>query len=341
MRAVVIANPGRGVESWALVERPVPVPGPGQIRLRVHAVSLNYRDLAIALGFYGGPVKPGLVPGADGAGVVEAVGPGVTRWKVGDRVTSTYFPTWVAGGKREEDGAHQPGAYSNDGLLAEQVVLAEGAVVRAPAHLDWLEASTLPCAGLTAWSALVDSAAAPSAGESVLVQGTGGVSLFAVQMAQAMGLRVLATSSSEAKLQRLRGMGVQETVNYRENPQWAQAVLELTGGRGVDHVVDVGGAATLPQSLQAVRVGGGISVVGILGGINQQIDPLPILIRSVRVAGISVGSTSAFERMNQALESWKLRPVVDEVFPLERAQEALGRLASQEHFGKLVIGLAP
>jgi NADPH:quinone reductase-like Zn-dependent oxidoreductase len=337
MRAVVIEHPGRGVESWALRERPEPTPGPGQVRLRVHAVSLNYRDLAIALGFYGGPVKPGLVPVSDGAGVIDAVGPGVTRWKVGDRVTSTYFPSWVAGAKREQDTASQPGAYSNDGLLAEQVVLAEGAVVRAPEHLDLVEASTLPCAGLTAWSALVDSAAAPPPGGSVLVQGTGGVSLFAAQIAQALGLRVLGTSSSEAKLQRLRGLGVHETVNYRDTPQWAQAALELTGGRGVDHVVDVGGAATLPQSLQAVRMGGGISVVGILGGVGQQIDPLPILARSVRVAGISVGSVSAFEHMNEALQSWKLHPVVDEVFPLERASEALARLAAKEHFGKLVI----
>jgi NADPH:quinone reductase-like Zn-dependent oxidoreductase len=340
MRAVVIEHPGRGVESWALQERPEPVPGPGQVRLRVHAASLNYRDLAIALGFYGGPVRQGLVPVSDGAGVIDAVGPGVTRWKAGDRVTSTYFPTWVGGAKRDEHVAHQPGAYANDGLLAEQVVLAEGAVVRAPRHLDLVEASTLPCAGLTAWSALIDSVAAPPAGGSVLVQGTGGVSLFAVQMAQALGLRVIATSSSEAKLERLRGLGVRETLNYRQTPQWGQAVLELTDGRGVDHVVDVGGAQTLAQSLQAVRVGGGISVVGILGGVGQQIDPLPILARSVRVAGISVGSVSALERMNEALESWKLRPVVDEVFPLERAAEGLAKLAAGEHFGKIVVQVA-
>jgi NADPH:quinone reductase-like Zn-dependent oxidoreductase len=340
MRAVVIEHPGRGVESWALQERPEPVPGPGQVRLRVHAASLNYRDLAIALGFYGGPVRQGLVPVSDGAGVIDAVGPGVTRWKVGDRVTSTYFPTWAGGAKRDEHVAHQPGAYANDGLLAEQVVLAEGAVVRAPRHLDLVEASTLPCAGLTAWSALIDSVAAPPAGGSVLVQGTGGVSLFAVQMAQALGLRVIATSSSEAKLERLRGLGVRETLNYRQTPQWGQAVLELTDGRGVDHVVDVGGAQTLAQSLQAVRVGGGISVVGILGGVGQQIDPLPILARSVRVAGISVGSVSALERMNEALESWKLRPVVDEVFPLERAAEGLAKLAAGEHFGKIVVQVA-
>jgi NADPH:quinone reductase-like Zn-dependent oxidoreductase len=337
MRAIVIRRPGAALEAWELVERPIPTVGPGQVWVRVHAASLNNRDLMIARGVYGGPLASDLVPLADGAGEVVALGAGVTKWKVGDRVASSYFQTWHSGPFHTSYFGHQLGARSHDGMLAEYVLLSEHGIVSVPAHLSYEEAATLPCAALTAWSSLAESANRPPAGGTVLVQGTGGVSIFASQLALARGLRVLATTSSDQKARRLRELGVDEVINYREHPAWHDEVLRRTDGEGVDHIIEVGGAGTLASSLQALKPGGTIALIGLLTGLGEQVDPMPILFRGLRVEGIVVGSVSAFENMNRALSSYGLRPVLDEVFPLERARDALTKLAAGKHFGKLVV----
>ncbi|MGK3994432.1 zinc-dependent alcohol dehydrogenase family protein [Sorangium sp. So ce1024] len=339
MKAVIIRKNASDIDAWTLAERPAPTPGPGEVLVRVRAASINYRDLMIARGLFGGDRKDDLVPLADAAGEVVALGAGVRRWKAGDRVLSTYFPTWASGPFREEYRDTAPGAGRNDGVLAELVVFAEDALVRAPAHLGFDEAATLPCAAVTAWTALFESWPRPAPGATVLVQGTGGVSLFAAQLARAAGLRVIATSSSAAKIERLRALGVTDAIDYRQHPEWHEEVLRLTRGEGVDRVIEVGGAGTLPRSLQAVRPGGVVSLIGVLAGIGDQIDPMPILLRAVRVEGVMVGSRQSFIDLLSTLEAHAIRPVLDEVFPLERASDALARLAAGKHFGKIVIRL--
>ncbi|UJR83240.1 Hypothetical protein I5071_53070 [Sandaracinus amylolyticus] len=337
MQAVVIGKPGAGVDAWTLVERARPEPGPGQVLVRMHAASVNYRDLMIAKGLYGGPVKEQLVVLSDGAGEIAALGDGVTGLRVGERVTSAYYPTWHAGPYRAEHESASLGIGRNDGVLAQYVVLPARAVAAMPASLSFEQAATLPCAALTAWQAVFEGASRLVAGESVLVQGTGGVSLFAAQLALASGARVIATSSSEAKLARLQTMGVRDLVHTGTHPEWHEQVLRMTGGEGVDHVLDVGGAATLARSLQAVRVGGRVAVLGLLGGMGQTIDPLPILFRSVTVEGMHVGSVSMLERLSRAIDRLAIQPVVDEVFEVRDAPRALAKLAASTHFGKIVI----
>lgn len=339
MKAVIIRKNASDIDAWTLAERPAPTPGPGEVLVRIRAASLNYRDLMIARGLFGGDRKDDLVPLADAAGEVVALGAGVRRWKAGDRVLSTYFPTWASGPFREEYRATALGAGRNDGVLAELVVFAEDALVRAPAHLGFDEAATLPCAAVTAWTALFESWPRPAPGATVLVQGTGGVSLFAAQLARAAGLRVIATSSSAAKIERLRALGVTDAIDYRQRPEWHEEVLRLTRGEGVDRVIEVGGAGTLPRSLQAVKLGGVVSLIGLLAGIGDPIDPMPILLRAVRVEGVMVGSRQSFIDLLSTLEAHAIRPVLDEVFPLERASDALARLAAGKHFGKIVIRL--
>ncbi|WP_437878409.1 zinc-dependent alcohol dehydrogenase family protein [Sorangium sp. So ce513] len=339
MKAVIIRKNASDIDAWTLAERPAPTPGPGEVLVRVRAASINYRDLMIARGLFGGDRKDDLVPLADAAGEVVALGAGVRRWKAGDRVVSTYFPTWASGPFREEYRDTAPGAGRNDGVLAELVVFAEDALVRAPAHLGFDEAATLPCAAVTAWTALFESWPRPAPGATVLVQGTGGVSLFAAQLARAAGLRVIATSSSAAKIERLRALGVTDAIDYRQHPEWHEEVLRLTRGEGVDRVIEVGGAGTLPRSLQAVKPGGVVSLIGVLAGVGDQIDPMPILLRAVRVEGVMVGSRQSFIDLLSTLEAHAIRPVLDEVFPLERASDALARLAAGKHFGKIVIRL--
>lgn len=338
MKAVVIRHPGKGKDAWALTEKPDPRPGPGEVIVRMRAASLNYRDLMIARGRYGGPSKEDVVALSDGAGEIVAVGANADRWRVGDRVTSTYFPAWQKGPLREAARARQLGVGSSDGVLAQYAALPASGVVRIPDHLSFEQASTLPCAALTAWNALFETTSSQP-GETLVVQGTGGVSLFAAQLGLAAGLRVIATSSREAKLARVRALGVADTIDYTAIPEWQDEVLRLTGGAGADHILDVGGGGTLARSLAGVRVGGRISVVGLLTGADLQIDPLPILFRGVRVDGVVVGSVAAHERMNRALERTRLAPVIDEVFSLADAGKALAKLEAAAHFGKIVIAI--
>ena len=337
MKAVVIRNPGQGVEAWKLVDKPSPEAGPGQVLIRVRAASLNYRDLMVVSGLYGDPPKADLIPLADGAGEVVATGPGAHRFRAGDRVVGAYYPTWLGGAMRAEYFAQSGGMGQTDGMLAEYVVLPETGVVRVPSHLSYEQAATLPCAAVTAWNLLMEPAPRWSPGSTVVVLGTGGVSIFAAQLALGAGLRVIATSSSDKKIERLRELGIRDVINYRTTPDWQKEVLRLTNGVGADHVVEVGGAGTLPRSFEAVKIGGVVSLIGLLTGANIEINPLPVLFKSIRLEGLTVGSVPTFENMNRTIEALGLEPVIDEVFPLARASEALRKLESASHFGKIVI----
>jgi NADPH:quinone reductase-like Zn-dependent oxidoreductase len=323
-----------GIDSLTLTERADPRPGPGQVLVRMRAASLNYRDLIVVTGGYGPSLPLPLVPLSDGAGEVVEVGAGVRRVKPGDRVAGTFFQRWVTGPITEEAAATALGG-AIDGVLAELAVLEEDGVVHFPDHLSWEEAACLPCAALTAWNALYESSAVRP-GESVLTLGTGGVSVFALQFARLAGATVIATTSSDAKAKRLRALGAAQVINYRTTPEWSKPVRTFTGGRGVDHVVEVGGAGTFEQSLRAVRRGGTISFIGRVAAAGE-FNPNWIFIKSVRVQGIYVGSREMFENMNRAIAASGLRPVVDRVFPFEEAREALRYLESGAHFGKVCI----
>lgn len=324
-----------GVDALKLANRPTPEPGPGEALVRIHASSINYRDLATILD----PVARGLpyprIPNSDGAGTVVAVGPGVTRWKPGDRVAGCFFQRWPDGPIDADAMASALGG-ALDGVLAEAVALREDGLVAIPDHLTFEEAATLPCAALTAWRALVEEGGL-KAGETVLLLGTGGVSIFALQFAKLHGARVIITSSDDGKLERARDMGADDTVNYRATPDWDRAVLDLTGGTGVDHVVEVGGPGTLQRSVEAVRVGGRIALIGILSG--GEVNPTPIMRKSVRLTGIYVGSQRMFEDMNRAIAHHRLKPVIDHSFPFQEARDAYRRMKSAGHFGKIVISL--
>lgn len=322
----------QGVEAWQLVERPEPVLQPGQVLVKMRAASLNYRDLAIVNGTYGAQPR---VPLSDGAGEVAATAEGVTRWKAGDRVAGIFFQTFLAGAFTPERAAHSLGG-GVDGVLAEYVAFDQEGLVEVPAHLSYEEAATLPCAGVTAWNALVVEGPL-RAGQTVLLLGTGGVSVFALQFAKQAGARVILTSSSDEKLRKAREHGADETINYKTTPEWDERVLELTGGRGVDDVVELGGAETLARSLRSVGHGGSVKIVGVINGTNGEIDITSILSKRARVQGISVGSRESFEEMNRAIVQGKLRPVIDRVFPFAEAKQALAYLESGAHFGKVCI----
>jgi NADPH:quinone reductase-like Zn-dependent oxidoreductase len=325
-----------GLEGITLTERPQPQPGPGQVLLRMRAWSLNYRDLMVAKGTYNPRQRLPLIPLSDGVGEIVALGEGVTRVQVGQRVAGIFMQTWIEGGVTEAKARSSLGA-QHEGVLAEYVVLDGEGVVPVPDHLTDEEAATLPCAAVTAWHALmVGDGVKP--GTSVLIQGTGGVSLFALQFARLAGARVLATSSSDAKLERVRGLGASDGINYKTTPDWGERVRQLTNGEGVDHIIEVGGAGTLGQSLRAVRMGGRISLIGVLAG-GGEVNPVPILMKNVRVQGIYVGSRTMFEAMNRAIALSGLRPVVDRVFPFTEAVEAYRYLESGKHFGKVCICL--
>lgn len=323
-----------GFESLQRIDRPEPQPGAGQVLLKMRAWSLNYRDLMLVRGQYNPQQKLPLVPLSDGVGEVVAVGAGVKRVKPGDRVAGIFMQKWIEGEPTDAKAASALGG-AIPGLMAESVVLDAEGVVPVPGHLTDEEAATLPCAAVTAWHALVTAGQIKS-GDTVLVQGTGGVSLFALQFAKLCGAKVIATSGSDQKLERVRDLGAAEGINYKAVSRWGKQVRELTGGRGVDHVVEVGGAGTLGESLQAIRRGGRISLIGVLAGIGQ-VDPLPILMKSVCVQGIFVGSRTMFEDMNRAISLAQLRPVVDRVFPFEELREAMRYMESGAHFGKIVL----
>lgn len=328
-----------GVENLRLAERPAPSPGPGQLVVQVTAASLNYRDWLMVEGQYNPRQPLPLLPVSDGVGRVIAVGEGTTRARVGDRVSPHFFPRWLAG---EPSSANMRPALGGplDGALTEQWLLDEDAIVHVPAHLSDEEAACLPCAALTAWNALAVRGSV-RAGDTVLLQGTGGVSLAALQLAKALGARVVITSSSDEKLERARSLGADLTVNYRSTPEWGKAVRTLVGGDGVDHVLEVGGAGTLAQSLRAVRPGGQVSLIGVLSGGTGDVSLFPILMHNVRVQGITVGDRESFESMNRAITQHRLRPVIDRVFPLEETRAAFDHLKSATHFGKVVIRVAP
>lgn len=326
---------GFGLDHLQVAERPQPEPGPGQVVVQVRAVSLNYRDLMVIKGAYNPRLRMPRIPCSDGVGKVVAVGQGVHRVKIGQRVAGTFLQDWRAGNLADGDARSDLGS-TLDGMLAEHVLLDRRGVVAVPEHLSDEEAACLPCAALTAWHALI-AAGNLAPGDTVLLQGTGGVSLFALQFAKMTGARVLITSSSDDKLKRAREeLGADEGINYKTTPEWGDRARELTDGRGVDHVVEVGGAGTLPQSLRAVRLGGHISLIGVLGG-GGEVNPLPILMKNIRVQGIFVGSRAMFEAMNRAINHHQLRPVVDRVFGFEQANEAFRHLESGAHFGKVVI----
>jgi NADPH:quinone reductase-like Zn-dependent oxidoreductase len=325
-----------GLDALKLTERPQPKPGPHDILLKVRAASLNYRDLLVVKGLYNPKMPLPRVPVSDAVGEAVEAGTAVTRVKVGERVAGLFMQNWPAG--QLTDAASRSALGGNiDGLLAEYAVLHEDGVIPVPGHLTDEEAATLPCAALTAWNALFE-ASRITPGDSVLVQGTGGVSLFALQFARLAGARVIATSSSDAKLERVKALGASDGINYKTTPEWGDAARQRSGGAGVDHVVEVGGAGTLPQSLRAVRTGGTISLIGILSGAGQM-NPMAILMKGVRVQGIFVGSREMFEAMIRAIALHQLRPVVDRVFPFAEAVEALRYMESGAHFGKIVIRL--
>ena len=324
-----------GLDNLRLTERPDPAPGPGQVLLKMRAVSLNFRDLLMVRGHYNPRQPLPLIPCSDGVGEVMAVGDGVTRVAVGDRVAAIFSQTWIDGPPSAEKLSGTVGG-PLDGTLAEQMVLSAEGVVPVPEHLTDVEAAALPCAAVTAWSALVEQGSVV-AGDVVVVQGTGGVSIFALQFARLLGARVIVTSSSDVKLERARELGAWKTINYTDDPTWGKTARRLTDGVGVDHVVEVGGAGTLEQSLKAVRVGGQVSVIGVLSGVASEINIIPILMQNVRLQGILVGSREGFERMNRAISSHELRPVVDRTFGFDDAPAAFHHMASASHFGKICI----
>ena len=324
-----------GLDALTLVERPDPVPPPSHVLVRVKAASLNYRDLLTIQGLYNPKQPLPLIPFSDGAGEVVRTGDGVTRVKVGDRVAGSFFQRWLSGGPTKAKLLSALGG-PLDGMLCDHIVLHEEGLVHVPAHLSDEEAACLPCTAVTAWSALVEQGGLRP-GETVVVLGTGGVSLSALQFAKLAGARVIVTSSSDAKLERARGLGADEAINYTTTPDWEKKVRELTGGEGADHVLEVGGGSTFAKSVRATRVGGTISLIGVLAGNSAEVSLAPILMQNIRVQGVIVGSRESFEAMNRAIAQHRLRPVIDGVFAFADARAALERMAGQQHFGKIVV----
>ncbi len=319
------------------VERPDPTPGPGEILVEIRAISLNYRDLLMAAGKYNPRLALPVIPCSDCVGTVLEIGPGVDRFRAGDRVCPIFAQGWIDG---EPTRAALKGTLGGplDGTLAEKLVVPAQAAVAVPEFLSDAEAATLPCAGLTAWSALVTYGNVKP-GSTVLVLGTGGVSIFALQFAKCMGARVIVSSSSDEKLERARALGADETINYREKPAWEKEVYKRTGGAGVDLVVEVGGPGTLEKSIRSVRPGGMISLIGILAGRKNEVDLTAVLMQNIVIQGIVVGHRAGFEAMNAAIAQNRLRPVVDRVFGFAEAPAAFQTVADAAHFGKVCISI--
>lgn len=336
MKAMVMSRVGSA--NLALCDVPEPTPGFGQVLVRLRAAAINFRDLLVLEGKYGSRQKrENLILLSDGAGEVAAVGPGVSEWKVGDRVVSCFFPDWQKG-YPDEDNTQGTLGGSLNGVATEFRVFGRSEILPVPSALSFIEAATLPCAGLTAWNC-VHAAYEVGIGTTVLTQGTGGVSVFAVQFAVAAGAQVLSTSSSEEKLARLSSFGAAHLINYRSDAEWGKTARKLTNERGVDLVVEVGGAGTIKQSIRATRMGGTIALVGMVGGVAQELN-LPIIsMNSLRVIGVAVGSRAQFAEMLAAVERQNIKPVVDRVFPLEELSKALAWLRKGEHVGKVCLDI--
>ena len=336
MRALSVAEPW-GLDQIQVIEAPDPTPGPGEVLVRMRAVSLNYRDLLMVQGMYArGPATGGpITPFSDGCAVVEAVGQGVTRVEPGDRVATMFFQNWISGPPSLEKlmsslGSPIPGAGR------ELAVFSEQGVSKVPAFLTDQQVATLPCAGLTAWRALFEDAdLAP--GDTVVLQGTGGVSIFGLQFAHAAGLRTLITSSSDEKLARAKAMGADHLANYKTEPEWSKAVRAATGGVGADLIIEVGGGGTIEQSLRAIRIGGHVAIVGVVAGMGGGFNTASLIGNSAKLQGLSVGSRDMFEAMCRAIELHQIAPVVDKVFPWTQVRAALAAMQGGEHFGKIVL----
>ena len=324
------------LDGLRMSERPEPTPGAHEVLIRIRATSLNYRDHMIILGrYFGGAVARDTIPLSDGAGEVVATGAKVTRFREGDRVAGAFFQVWKDGPRSATFPAL---GVPLDGMLAEFVALHEDGVVAVPAHLSFEEAAALPCAGVTAWHALMVVGRPVRPGDIVLCLGTGGVSMIGMQLARAAGARVIVISSSDEKLQRALSLGATDGINYKTTPEWDQEIAKLTGGRGVDHVIEIGGAGTLARSFQSLGYGGKVSLIGFLAGAGDS-NPYPLMVKAGSLHGIYVGSTRMFEDLNRAIESNGIKPVIDRVFPFDQAADAFRLLASGSFVGKIAIRL--
>jgi NADPH:quinone reductase-like Zn-dependent oxidoreductase len=335
MKALEVTAPG-GLDRLNVIDRPDPVPNPGEVLIRMRAVSLNYRDLLMVQGRYArSDFSFPITPFSDGCGIVEAVGPGVTRVKPGDRVATMFFQKWLAGAATPDALASALGHFI-PGVGRELAIYSEHGVSKVPDFLSDGQVAALPCAALTAWRALFhDVRLLP--GQTALLQGTGGVSIFGLQFARAAGLETIITSSSDDKLERARAVGATHTINYRAHPEWSKEVRRITNGRGVDFVMEVGGQSTLKESLKSVRHGGHIAIIGVLSGSRESLLIPAVISTNARLQGVSVGSHEMFEAMTRAIERHRIEPVVDKVFPWQKAREALETMERGEHFGKIVL----
>ena len=328
-----------GIDELSMSVRPMPSAGDSEVVVKLHAASLNYRDVMVVSGTYNPRMKLPAIPFSDGAGEIVEVGSGVTKWKVGDRVMPIFAQRWFDGESSEEKRRTSLGAGAQwDGVMREYGAFDQESVVAIPDHLSYVEAATLPCSALTAWNALFVSGKVRP-GESVVTLGTGGVSIFALQLAKLAGARVIATSSSDEKIERLEQLGVDETINYKKREDWDVAIRELTGKNGADHVIEVGGAGTLAKSINAVRIGGHVALIGALTG-PAGFSPTAVFMKAIRLQGIFVGSREMFLDLNKAVNTAKLEPVIDRVFAFDEVREALRYMESGAHFGKIVVKIS-
>ncbi|MFN9849098.1 MAG: zinc-dependent alcohol dehydrogenase family protein [Alphaproteobacteria bacterium] len=337
MRALNVTAPW-GLDAIQVVEAPDPTPGPGQVLVRMKAVSLNYRDLLMVNGMYGrgaATTADVITPFSDGCGVIEAVGAGVTKFKAGDRVATLFFQNWNSGPPNLEKLMSALG-FPIPGAGAELQVFGQDGVSKVPEFLTDQQVATLPCAGLTAWRGLFEDARLEP-GDTVVLQGTGGVSIFGLQFAKAAGYRTVITSSSDEKLARAQALGADHLVNYKTTPAWSGPVRQATGGRGADFIMEVGGGGTIQESMKAIRIGGHIAIIGVVAGAGDPFNPAALIGNSAKLQGLSVGSRDMFEAMCRAIDLHKIGPVVDKVFPWTDAKAAFSAMAGGEHFGKIVL----
>lgn len=324
-----------GLENLKLVERDNPRPKSKEVLVKIHAASLNYRDYLVVNGKYNPYFKLPLIPLSDGAGEVVEIGEDVTNFSVGDRVMGTFAPDWLSGQGTRAQIRNTIGG-PNDGTLCELKIFTDHGLVSIPSHLSYEEAATLPCAALTSWSAMVIEGTV-NPGDTVVVLGTGGVSIFALQFAKILGANVIATSGSDEKLEKAKQLGADYTINYKSTKDWSKEIKRITEGVGADHIIEVGGGGTLEQSIKSIRPFGQISLIGVLAGGSKDLNLLPVLMNNIKIQGIVVGSKAGFESMNKAISYHKLKPIVDKVFSFEESKESIEYLKSGNHFGKVCI----